>query len=88
VVRLLHDAEHVRPDRRRIKPPRFHARDQVCGSCGFPLDETDAAASLPATSEGECRPSSRPATPEQRDKTFRARRATFERPPPAPVSLR
>lgn len=33
----------IRPDRRRMKPPRFHRRDQACGGCSFPLHVTDAA---------------------------------------------
>lgn len=33
----------VRPDSSRMKPPRFHARDQACGGACFPLHESDAA---------------------------------------------
>ena len=47
------EGEHVGPDRSRMKPPRFHARDQAGGSCGFPLHVTDAACSLSAMVEGE-----------------------------------
>nr|WP_254913686.1 hypothetical protein [Sphingobium sp. Z007] len=47
------EGEHVRPDRRRMKPPCFHRRDQACGCCNFPLHVADAAASLSAIMEGE-----------------------------------
>ena len=48
---VIHDAtpraavegRNVTPDRRRIQPPLFHARDQDRGGIGFPLDETDGA---------------------------------------------
>ena len=43
----------VRPDRRLMKPPRFHRRDQACGGSGFPLHVTDAPASLSPMMEGE-----------------------------------
>lgn len=36
----------VRPDRRVMKPPRFHRRDQAGGCSSFPLHVTDAADSL------------------------------------------
>jgi hypothetical protein len=47
------EGEHVAPDRRRMKPPRFHARDQACGCRGFPLHVADAAASLSPMVQGE-----------------------------------
>jgi hypothetical protein len=37
------EGSSVRPDRSRMKPPCFHARDQACGGCGFPLHVQDAA---------------------------------------------
>lgn len=37
------EGEQVAPDRSRMKPPRFHRRDQACGGCGFPLHVTYAA---------------------------------------------
>lgn len=33
----------IRPDRSRMKPPRFHARDKACDCTDFPLHESDAA---------------------------------------------
>ncbi len=36
-----------------MKPPRFHARDQACGGCGFPLHVADASASLAPMVQGE-----------------------------------
>jgi hypothetical protein len=50
---LAVEGEHVRPDRRWMKPPRVHRRDQACGSCGFPLHVADASASLSPMMEGE-----------------------------------
>lgn len=47
------EGEHVGPDRSRMKPPRFHTRDQACGCCGFPLHVTDPAASLSEIVESE-----------------------------------
>ena len=47
------EGSHVGPDRRRMKPPRFHRRDQACGGSCFPLHVTDPAASLSPMSEGE-----------------------------------
>lgn len=47
------EGEHVRPDRRRMKPPCVHRRDQACGGCGFPLHVADAPASLSPMMEGE-----------------------------------
>jgi len=49
------EGSHVRPDRSRMKPPRFHARDQACGGCGFPLHVTDASSlfAVDAESEGD-----------------------------------
>jgi hypothetical protein len=43
----------VAPDRRRMKPPRFHRSAQACGGSGFPLHVADAAASLSPMMEGE-----------------------------------
>ena len=40
------EGSSVRPDRRRMKPPRFHRRDQACGCSDFPLQVADAAHSL------------------------------------------
>lgn len=37
------EGSSVRPDRSRMKPPRFHRRDQACGCSCFPLHVTDAA---------------------------------------------
>src|SRR5690606_19931781 len=37
------EGEHVRPDRRRMKPPRLHRRDQRRGGSGFPLHVADRA---------------------------------------------
>lgn len=39
------EGEQVRPDRRRIQPPFCHARDNCCGSIGFPLDVSDSTVS-------------------------------------------
>lgn len=47
------EGEHVRPDRRRMKPPCFHRRDQACGCCGFPLHVSDPATALSATCESK-----------------------------------
>jgi len=47
------EGSHVRPDRRRMKPPCVHRRDQACGSCGFPLHVADASASLTPMMQGE-----------------------------------
>nr|WP_244309740.1 hypothetical protein [Sphingobium fuliginis] len=47
------EGEHVRPDRRRMKPPCFHRRDQACACCCFPLHVADAAASLSPMVESE-----------------------------------
>lgn len=47
------EGSSVRPDRRRMKPPRFHRRDQACGCSCFPLHVTDAAHSLSAMVVGE-----------------------------------
>lgn len=43
----------VGPDRSRMKPPRFHRRDQRSGGSGFPLHCTDEAASLSPIAESE-----------------------------------
>ena len=40
------EGSSVRPDRRVMKPPRFHRRDQACGGSSFPLHVTDASHSL------------------------------------------
>lgn len=37
------EGSSVRPDRSRMKPPRFHRRDQACGCRGFDLHKTDAS---------------------------------------------
>lgn len=37
------EGEHVRPDRRWMKPPCFHRRHQARGGCNFPLHEADRA---------------------------------------------
>lgn len=37
------EGSEVRPDSSRMKPPRFHARDQACGCASFPLYESDTA---------------------------------------------
>ncbi len=47
------EGEHVGPDRSRMKPPRFHRRDQACGCCVFPFDVTDPATSLSDMVESE-----------------------------------
>jgi hypothetical protein len=47
----------VRPDRRRMKPPFFHARSQDCGGKGFPLDVSDANRSGLGNSDAELKPS-------------------------------
>ena len=47
------EAEHVGPDRSRMKPPCLHRRDQACGGCGFPLHVADPSASLSPMMEGE-----------------------------------
>ena len=47
------EGSSVRPDRRRMKPPCFHRRDQACGGCGFPLHVTDAADILSPMPVGE-----------------------------------
>lgn len=47
------EGEQVTPDRRRMKPPCFHRRDQTCGCCGFPLHVQDAARLFAAQSESE-----------------------------------
>lgn len=47
------ESSHVRPDRRRMKPPCFHRRDQACGGCGFPLHVADASASLSPIEESK-----------------------------------
>jgi hypothetical protein len=47
------EGEHVRPDRRRMKPPCFHRRDQAADCCDFPLHVADAATNLSAMMEGE-----------------------------------
>lgn len=57
----------VRPDRRRMEPPVFHARDQDAGCRGFPLHVADGASrwlgksdaeveSADASAEGEATP--------------------------------
>jgi hypothetical protein len=43
----------VSPDRSRMKPPRFHARDQARGGSGFPLHVSDAARSGFGNSDAE-----------------------------------
>jgi hypothetical protein len=47
------EGEQVRPDRRRMKPPCFHRRDQACGGCGFPLHVADSASRFAAQSESK-----------------------------------
>jgi hypothetical protein len=47
------EGSSVRPDRRVMKPPRFHRRDQACGCSCFPLHVTDASDSLSAMMVGE-----------------------------------
>jgi hypothetical protein len=47
------EGSSVGPDRRRMKPPRVHRRDQACGGCGFPLQVADAADSLSPMMVGE-----------------------------------
>lgn len=47
------EGEKVRPDRRWMKPPAFHRRNQACGGCGFPLHVADAASMFTAQSESE-----------------------------------
>ena len=47
----------VRPDRRRMEPPVFHARDQDAGSRGFPLHVADAASLWLGKSHAEVEPS-------------------------------
>lgn len=47
------EGSSVRPDRSRMKPPRFHRRDQARGGCGFPLHVADASDSLSAIIVGE-----------------------------------
>ncbi len=37
------EGSEVRPDSSRMKPPRFHARDQAGGGTCFPLHESDTA---------------------------------------------
>lgn len=46
----------VRPDSSRMKPPRFHARDQACGCAGFPLHVSDAARVGSGNSDAEVEP--------------------------------
>ena len=46
----------VRPDRSRMKPPRFHARDQACGCCRFPLHVHDSMASGFGDADAEFEP--------------------------------
>lgn len=46
----------VRPDRSRMKPPRFHACDQACGGRGFPLHVSDAARSGLGNADAEFQP--------------------------------
>ena len=47
------EGSHVRPDRRRMKPPCFHRRDQACGCCCFPLHVTYTTPILSPMAEGE-----------------------------------
>lgn len=47
------EGSEVRPDRRRIQPPFFHARCQDRGRKGFPLDVTDCADSRAGGSKSE-----------------------------------
>jgi len=46
----------VRPDRRRMEPPVFHARDQDAGCRGFPLHVADAASLWLGKSHAEVEP--------------------------------
>jgi hypothetical protein len=55
------EGSSVRPDRRVMKPPRFHRRDQAGGGSSFPLHVTDAAASLSAMMVGELQSKLKPA---------------------------
>jgi len=43
----------VRPDRRRMEPPVFHARDHDAGSRGFPLHVADGASLWLGKSDAE-----------------------------------
>nr|WP_242446032.1 hypothetical protein [Sphingopyxis lindanitolerans] len=47
------EGSSVRPDRRRMKPPRFHRRNQAGDGSNFPLHVADAAHSLSAMMVGE-----------------------------------
>lgn len=53
------ERSQVRPDRRRIQAPFFHARDKACGGIGFPLDSNDGA---DVCTKGELHPEVEPAT--------------------------
>jgi hypothetical protein len=44
---------HVRPDRRLIQPPVFHARDKDTGGIAFPLDMTNGAGFRHGEAEAE-----------------------------------
>ena len=37
------EGSKIRPDRRRMQPPIFHARRKDCGRIGFTFDVTNAA---------------------------------------------
>lgn len=50
------EGSKVRPDRRRMKPPVFHARLKDCGGIGFPLHVSDAARSGLGDSDAEIEP--------------------------------
>jgi hypothetical protein len=45
------EGRNVRPDRRRIQPPFFHASRQYRGGISLPLDETDRAMSAADSSK-------------------------------------
>lgn len=47
------EGSQVRPDSSRMKPPRFHARDQACGCACFPLHESDTARVGSSNSDAE-----------------------------------
>jgi len=51
------EGSQIRPDSSRMKPPRFHARDQACGCAGFPLHVSDAARDGSSDADAEVEPS-------------------------------
>lgn len=51
------EGEHVRPYRRRMKPPCFHRRHQARGGCDFPLHVADRASRLDSQTDSELEPS-------------------------------